>query len=137
MNAPSTEALWHITVLSNFARGYDKYGRRYSKAGIPESAFPDRFFLLRENELAVGIRKATGLLARLALPGNRLLALRTQVPTAALQPHPRNGPGRQIASPSIPLDGVAFIDGDAEGGRLLPVTVEEAVALSLRLLHPA
>ena len=37
---------YYVTVLSNFARGYDKYGRVYDKQQIPESTFPDRFFLL-------------------------------------------------------------------------------------------
>lgn len=28
------ETLWHVTVLSNFVLGYDKYSRRYSKEAI-------------------------------------------------------------------------------------------------------
>ena len=76
MNLASTEILWHVTVLSNFARGYDKYARVYSKAGIPESTFSDRFFLLRDEELDIGIRKAGALLAKLALPGDRLTPIK-------------------------------------------------------------
>jgi hypothetical protein len=136
MNAAATESLWHVTVLSNFVRGYDKYARVYSKAGIVESTFPNRFFLLREDELEIGIRKASGLLAKLALPGNRLLALRTHVPTDALRPNTRTGLGRFVESPSIRVDGVAFVDGDTPGGRLIPTAVEEASALSLRLICP-
>lgn len=133
---PNAEILWHVTVLSNFVRGYDKYARAYSKAGVPESKFSDRFFLLRQGELDIGIRKATALLAKLALPGNRLLALRTQVLSNALKQSTHTGLGRFVESPSISLDGVAFIEGDALGGRLVPVAVEEACALSLRLLRP-
>ncbi len=128
------EPLWHVTVLSNFARGYDKYLRAYSKAGIPESTFPDRFFLLRESELAAGVAKARGLLARLALPGNRLLALRTSVPTAELKENTRTGIGRYVERGSVRLDGVAWLNGDSAQPCLVPVTVEEASALSLRLL---
>ena len=60
-----TQLLWHVTVLSNFARGYEKYSRVYSKSRIAESTFPDRFFLLNESELQIGISKASKLLAKL------------------------------------------------------------------------
>jgi molybdenum cofactor biosynthesis enzyme MoaA len=134
MNAVSTETLWHVTVLSNFARGYDKYARFYSKAGIPESTFPDRFFLLRESELGIGIEKASGLLAKLGLPGNRLIALRTEVASSTLRLNRRTGLGRFVEMPTIRVDGVAFVDADT--GALQPVMVEEVSALSLRLLYP-
>jgi pyruvate-formate lyase-activating enzyme len=130
------ETLWHVTVLSNFSRGYDKYAREYSKTRIPESTFPDRFFLLRENELEIGIRKAAALLGKLGRPGDRLIALRASVPVASLHANERTGLGRYIESPSIRIDGLAFIENDAPGGRLLPVSVEEASALSLQLLQP-
>lgn len=42
-------------MLSNFLRGYDKYERIYSKVGIAESTFSDRFFLLREDELEIDV----------------------------------------------------------------------------------
>jgi hypothetical protein len=132
----SLEVVWHVTVLSNFARGYDKYARTYSKAGIPESSFPDRFFLLNESELPIGIRKAGRLLDRLALPGNRLLALRTSLPAGVLKPNLGTGLGRYLDSPAIALEGVAFVEPDEAGWKMTPLTVEEAVALSLRLLHP-
>lgn len=131
MNTP--ESLWHVTVLSNFARGYDKYSRRYSKAAIPESTFPDRFFLLRESELIIGVQKAGRLLEKLGLPGNRLIALRTSVEASRLHPNLRTGLGRYVESPEILLDSVAFIDST---GLLEPATVEEVSALSLRLVHP-
>jgi pyruvate-formate lyase-activating enzyme len=136
MNPSEPEALWHITVLSNFARGYDKYARVYSKAGIPESTFPDRFFLLREDEMGIGIRKAGGLLEKLGLPGNRLLALKTSVAAEALKPNVRTGLGRFVESPAIRVEAVALIEGDRVGGQLVPATVEDVSALSLRLLHP-
>ena len=77
MNArvKTAEKLWHVTVLTNFLRGYDKYSRVYSKGAIPESTYPDRFFLLRNSEIEVGAHKARDLLHRLAIAGNRLLAI--------------------------------------------------------------
>jgi organic radical activating enzyme len=137
MSQDPAETLWHVTVLSNFARGYDKYARTYSKAGIPESSYPNRFFLLQEGELGIGIRKAGGLLEKLGMPGNRLLVLRTNVPADALKANTRTGFGRFVESASIRVDGVAFIDGDAPGGRLAPISVEEASARSFALLSPS
>src|SRR6266571_8445970 len=99
MNPPITETLWHITVLSNFARAYNKYTRGYSKTAIPESTYPDRFFLLRDSELNIGIRKAGALLAKLGLPGNRLIALRTRVSVDQLKPNMRTGLGQFVESP--------------------------------------
>lgn len=46
--------LYHVTVLSNFARAFDKYSLCYAKAAIPESTYPDRFYLLERSELEIG-----------------------------------------------------------------------------------
>jgi len=131
------ETLWHITVLSNLARGYDKYSRVYSKVNIPKSSYPDRFFLLREDDLVPGIRKAASLLERLALPGDRLLALQTRIPAAELRPNTRTGVGCFVERSGIRLDGVAWVEEDPLGRRLVPVAMVEAAAHSLRLLQPA
>ena len=74
---PYKETLYHVTVLSNFARGFDKYSHGYTKARIPESTHLDRFFLLRRGEIAIGIQKAARLLEKLGVPGNRLIVLET------------------------------------------------------------
>jgi pyruvate-formate lyase-activating enzyme len=132
----SYETFSHVTVLSNFIRGYDRYARVYSKSGIPESTFPHRFFLLRDQEIDIGIAKGRRLLDKLALPGNRLLVLHTRVPSEALRPNTSTHLGQFVDSPSIPIDSVALIEDDAPGGSLLPLTVEEASARSLQLLRP-
>ncbi len=127
------ETLWHVTVLSNFARAYDKYARRYSKAAIPESTFPKQFFLLKENELEAGISKASALLQRLDLKGDRLIALKTPVATSELRMNLRTGIGRYVERDWITLDGVAWVNG-AEPTAFQPI--EEVMAASLRVLHP-
>ena len=131
------EVLWHVTVLSNFARGFDKYSRIYSKAEIPESTFPNQFYLLREHELASGIAKARGLLQRLALPGNRLLALRARVHENDLHANTRTGIGRFVERSGVRLEGVAWVIEDISGHQLEPAVIEEAIALSHQLLCPA
>jgi len=70
----TTETLYYVTVLSNFARGYDKYSRVYDKAKIVESTFPDRFFLLSRHEIGIGIAKASALLCKTELTGDQLIA---------------------------------------------------------------
>src|SRR5438270_362135 len=130
--------LYHITVLSNFARGFDKYTRYYSKAGIPESSYPDRFFLLRRDELGIGVQKAARLLERLALPGNRLIALETEVDEAELHSNRVNGRGQFINSSYISITGLHEVEHRDSGAlELHPVGVEDTMAASLRLLIPS
>lgn len=126
------ETLWHVTVLSNFAKGYDKYARRYSKAGLPLSTFPDQFFLLRGTELAAGVRKAGGLLARLGIAGDRLIALQTVVPVAELRENTRTGIGRSVERGWITLTGVAWVGAD---GTRHETSIEEMMAESLNLMQ--
>jgi hypothetical protein len=97
MNA---ERLYHVTVLSNLARAYDKYGRTYSRARIPESRFPDRFFLLTRDQIGVGIAKARALLDRTGLADDRLLVLQTSAGGDELHPNLRTGVGRYVVAVS-------------------------------------
>jgi len=115
-------ARYHATVLSNFARGYDKYSRTYDKSGVPESRFPDQFHLLEEDDLGIGIAKAGSL--RDKLGGGRLVVLRTSVPEHTLQPNERTGLGEWVAGGQIEVDGV-FDE------QLRPLSVEDTYAESL------
>jgi hypothetical protein len=119
---------YHATVLSNFIRGYDKYARRYAKVGIPESRFPARFFLLKREELQVGIDKASRLVLRTAMPGERVLVLKTRVDPGELQPNQRTGIGELVERSFIDIDSVHVVEGDQQ---LRALSVEEACAASL------
>jgi molybdenum cofactor biosynthesis enzyme MoaA len=130
------EKLYHVTVLSNFARGFDKYSRAYSKTRIQESTYPDRFFLLRHSELGIGVQKAAKLLEKLGLEGNRLIVLETELDSSLLQPNTVNGRGQFIQSNQITLLQLYEIEHDKNGAiQLRPVVVEDAMAASLRLLN--
>ena len=130
------ENFFHVTVLSNFARGFDKYLHSYSKARIPESSYPNQFFLLRRNELGIGVQKAARLLEKLGFTGNRLIVLKTELDTALLQPNTANGRGQFIPSNQIALSGLYEIKYDENAEiQLQPVAVEDAMAASLRLLN--
>ncbi|MGW6912853.1 radical SAM protein [Kitasatospora sp. NPDC054939] len=125
---------FHVIVLSNFAKGFDKYAFAYGKAGIPESTYPDRFHLLTRAELGIGIGKARRLLDRLAIPGDRLLVLETAVDPDALVPNVSTGLGMELHEPRVRLSAVHELDqvGDDEF-TLRPTTVEDAMAASLHL----
>jgi pyruvate-formate lyase-activating enzyme len=125
--------LYHVTILSNFVRGYDKYSGLYSKNRIPESTFPDRFFLLQREQIDVGVAKASRLLARLGLEGDRLVVLETRVAEQELHDNPRTGLGRYVERPHIHVTGVFVLNA---GRSLEPWSIEEATARSLRVLHP-
>ena len=124
------ESVYHVTVLSNFARGYDKYARVYDKSKIPESTYPGKFFLLSLEEIDIGVRKASTLLRKTGLAGDRLIALETQVAGDHLRPNLLNGLGRYVERGWIKVAAVYLFD---EHGSLINLRVEELCALSLRL----
>ncbi|HRQ87369.1 MAG TPA: radical SAM protein, partial [Bacteroidia bacterium] len=64
--------------------------------------------------------------------GDRLVALRTQVPTEDLRENTRTGIGRYVERGWIRLTGVAWVD---EAGNPVPVIIEEVMAEALRLGH--
>src|SRR5436305_6797709 len=101
--------LYHVTLLSNFARAFDKYGRTYSKAHIPESRFPGRFFLLRRDEIAIGVARARSLLDKVRLSGDRLLALQTHAGSGELLPNTWTGLGQYIERDWVLIDGLHLV----------------------------
>ena len=131
--AAGEESLYHVTVLSNFARAFDKYSMVYSKARIPESTFPDRFFLLRQDEVEIGVAKASRLLGRLGLEGDRPIVLKTNAAAAELHANTRTGLGRYVLRPHIR---VAAVHTLSPHGALEPSSIEDVTARSLRVLHP-
>lgn len=127
------ESVYHVTVVSNFARSFDKYSGCYDKASLPYSSYPDWFFVLDIAELGVGIAKASRLLAKLQLSGDRLLVLEAHVASDALQPNLQTGTGlgRVLAGSRLPVAAVHWV---TEEGILIETTVEEAFAASLKTL---
>ncbi|MDA1232774.1 MAG: radical SAM protein [Planctomycetota bacterium] len=130
------QTCFHVTVLSNFARGFDKYSDTYSKTLIPESTFPDRFYVLNRKQLAIGFRKATCLLEKLNLPGNELLVVETQLLDEQLHDNTRNGLGQFVMSSSLQVTRLFRALPVANGGgfHLEETTPEDAMAKSLALL---
>jgi len=124
------ESVYHVTVLSNFVRGYDKYARVYDKSKIPESTYPGKFFLLSFEEIDIGVSKASTLMQKAGLAGDRLIVLKTEVNSGQLRPNAVNGRGRYVERGWIKVAAVYLFD---ENGILVNLRVEELCALSLRL----
>lgn len=122
----------HVIVLSNFARGYDKYSHEYSKTRIPESKFTDKFHLLELDQLNIGIEKNNRLLTKLNLPGNALLILETQVAESRLFKTEHTGLGHYIKGDSIRVQRVYLFNPDRT---LREISIEEAMARSLSVLQ--
>lgn len=123
--------LYHVTLLSNFARAFDKYRRLYCKSAIPESTYPGEFYLLQRHELHIGVGKASALLARSGLAGDVLLVLESNPTREALRQHPRQGAGLVWPSSDLPITGLYRIAADGELGASL--SIEGAMAASLAL----
>ena len=122
--------------LSNWLRGFDRYRMEYSKAAIPESTFPDAFYMLREDEpWAPGLEKARRLVSKLGRARDRVVALRARLPTTgarAMRPNATTGTGIgwRWPAPEVPLSGVAWVDDD---GTLRPTFHEEVTAQAFQL----
>jgi hypothetical protein len=119
--------------LSNWLRGFDRYGMRYSKARITESTYRDAFYLLREDESwAPGLGKVRKLVAKLGLGGDRVVALRARLPSEAVKQNDVTGTdiGWRWPSPEVPLSGVAWVD---DGGQLVPTRHEDVTAHAFQL----
>lgn len=132
--APATgDMYFHVTVLSNLARAYDRYTRAYDKTCIPESTYPGEFYLLKSEHLSIGLEKAGRLAKRTGLPGDRPVVLGTRPGRGNLRPNIRNGRGEILDSPRIEVASLMLPDA---AGSLHPISVEEAMALALRVLTP-
>lgn len=128
---------FHVTVLSNFARGYDRYARAYRKGLIPESTYPGESYVLAERDLGIGISKARRLKAKLAIANDQIVAIEARLPVGSISPNPRTGLGYVWASPDLPVSRMYRV---LDGNCLEPMSVEEATAASLALhgaaFHP-
>lgn len=125
----SKEELYYVTTLKNLVRGYDKYSGEYSKAGIPESSFPDKFFLLGKSELEVGLNKARAQLQKTG-PSDRVLLLKTSAKSSRLLPNERTGLGRYIPDNKILVEKLFYTN---EKNELVSVRLEDALADSYAL----
>lgn len=121
--------LSYITVLSNWLKGYDRYQSLYSKAHIAQSTYPHEFYLLKDEELHIGLEKAESLAERTGVEGERIIRILSGVKDNQVTPNLRNGKGWVYGDHKIPVKGVElYVDGGWER-----VTVEDITALAFKL----
>lgn len=120
----------YITVLSNWLLGYDRYQKLYSKTGITQSTYPTEFYLLKEDELDIGLNKANNLLAKLDIEGNAIIRVETELPEDKVAKNTRNGLGWVYPDYKIPVTRVYLYENEV----WTEVTVEDLTAKAY-LLH--
>lgn len=123
--------LYHVTTLSNFARGFDKYSRRYCKGLIPESVHPNESYLLPATELSFGVAKAQRLVEKLAIAGDRPLVLGAALSWSEVSENRRTGIGLVWPSPDLPVSGTFEVTATGELGTA--VSLEDTMSRSLEL----
>lgn len=127
------EKLSYITVLSNWLLGYDKYKNCYSKELIKESTYPDVFYLLKENELDIGVKKAKKLLKKInnkdILNPDRIIKINTIIDSNVFFKNERNGLGWYIKRNYIFVDSVEIYNGKY----FVKINIEDLNALSYKL----
>jgi hypothetical protein len=128
---PQSVSMFHVTLLSNFARAFDKYKRLYRKSAIPQSTYPNEFYVLPRSELPLGAAKAMRLRDKLAIPGDVLIALEASLTEANVKPNLRSGIGFIWPSPDLPVRNLYEVGESGQlAGRL---SLEDAMARSLAL----
>ena len=118
---------YYVTILSNFARAYDKYNNHYSKTNIP-ARFPDQFFVLDKMSLNVGIDKSLHLLRKNGNDKDKVIVLETRISEKLYNDH-ATGIGHYIKKNSICIERCFLLETDS----LLEYSIEDIMAQSLAL----
>ncbi len=111
--------------------GFDKYKKTYNKSSIKESSYPEVFFLLSQDNIQVGVEKATKLINKLAIPENRLIVLETQIDSELVLSNDITSTklGEYINSSEIQVNKVYYW----KDGRLTESRIEDMVAASYKV----
>lgn len=119
----------YITVLSNWLLGHDRYQRIYSKSAIRQSTYPQEFYLLKEDELHIGIAKAEKLLLKTGISGDKMLRIETPLKDTEVSKNTRNGLGWVYPDHKVPVSRLYLW----EEGTWVEKTVEDVTAEAYRL----
>lgn len=125
----------YITVLSNWLVGYEKYSKTYSKKNLERSTYKNEFYLLKEDELHIGLRKASNLIAKISLENNviidnnKIVRIETYLEESTVKKNERNGLGWVIDQNWIPVMHVYVYHNE----KWIEFSTEEITALSYKL----
>lgn len=125
--------------LSNWIAGFERYSMSYSKRGLPNLSYPDRFYMLKVGEdVSVGLAKARDLARRLGERSEDIAWVEARLPMGpgGMEPNAFTGTGVGWAwtSPSIPVARMGVAGPD---GALRELTHEELTALAYAACRPA
>lgn len=125
----------YITLLSNWLLGYDKYSKIYSKANLHKSTYPNEFYLLKADELDIGINKARRLLEKLNIENGNILSqdkiirIETELCDDFVKKNERNGLGWVIPQNWIKVIKTYFL----HNGKWIEISIEELTAFAYKL----
>lgn len=125
----------YITVMSNWLLGYDRYKKIYSKNLLEKSTYKDVFYLLKQDELQIGINKANNLINKInhengqILSKNKIIKINTFVGEEEINKNTRNGLGWYINRNFINVESVQIYKND----KWIDISVEDLTALSFDL----
>lgn len=120
---------YYITILSNFLFGYEKYSQRYSKENLISSTYPDKFYILKENELDIGLKKANNLLVKTKIENDKTIRIKTNLSDIKVFKNKKNGKGWYIEQNWIPIVEVDIL----EENKWINYKIEDVMAMSYSL----
>lgn len=115
----------YITVLKNWIYGYDRYTALYSKKNIPQSTFPNVFYLLKNDELDIGLKKAKSLSERKQSP---IIRITTNIASSHVYKNTKNGLGWWIPQDYIKVSGVFILINN----EWMPISIEDMTAMAFK-----
>lgn len=120
----------YVTVLSNWILGYDKYSTTYSKEQLSQSTYKNEFYLLKDDELHIGLSKAQALIQKISLhdhsQSNAIIRIETELHPDVVHKNTRNNLGWVIPQNWITVSNVyLYINGD-----WVKKTIEDITALA-------
>lgn len=121
---------YHVTIASNFIKGFDKYRKVYSKEKLPFSTFSEQFFVLKKDELSIGVQKAERLLQKVGLSEDFLIVLETDIGELETYNDHETGLAQYIKQNYIDLENVYRLQ---EQNSMEKIRIEELVAHSFGL----
>ena len=123
------KSFFYLTTLSNWMIGYDRYSRGYSKTNIKKSTYPNEFYVLKEDEIYIGLEKAKRLLAKTSIHNDAIIRIETFLNPETVAKNVKSGKGWVIQQNFIPVIGCAIFLNDL----WFDVTVEDLTARAFLL----
>ena len=130
INGEKTTKYYHVTIASNFVKGFDKYKKVYSKENLKASTFSEQFFILKKDELDIGITKASKLLQKVGIKEDFLIVLETDIGDLLTHNDHETGLAQYIKQNYIDLVSVYTLDEECN---LKAIRIEDLTAKSFEL----